>query len=57
MVPRGGIEPPTQGFSVLAFKLKTLETETSSIEELEKEVEQLRREIVTARIQENLKND
>jgi len=34
-----------------------VETETSSIEELEKEVEQLRREIVTARIQENLKND
>ena len=34
-----------------------VETETSSIEELEKEVEQLRREMVTARIQENLKND
>ena len=34
-----------------------VETETSSTEELEKEVEQLRREIVTARIQENLKND
>jgi hypothetical protein len=24
MVPRGGIEPPTQGFSVLESRIKTL---------------------------------